>query len=278
MITFSVKNFDRFQHYKDRAPPWIKLYNELLDDYEFGALPDASKMHLVAIWLLASRSENKIPFDPEWVSRRINATEKVDLKLLAQKGFIVVDQQLQDREQDASTSLAERLPREEKRREETEDMGRASAPAKHEPERKSRKKPKQQIPDDYRFPDRVRQYGVKLGFSGSEIDREEQRFIRHAKQNARVCADWDMAAENWLDKAAEFAGKPPPVDAAKAAEALKNMHYAKAESPQLAAWDRHWKVVSGKAAPRDRNGGWYFNSEWPPDHTQAIAAETEMMS
>lgn len=38
-----VKNFDRFQHYKDRTPPWIKLYNDLLDDYDFSCLPDAEK-------------------------------------------------------------------------------------------------------------------------------------------------------------------------------------------------------------------------------------------
>ncbi len=112
MRTFSVKNFEKFQHYKDRAPPWIKLYNELLDDYEFGLLPDASKMHLIAIWLLASRSENKIPFDPAWVSRRVNATEKVNLALLAERGFILLDQELQTMEQDASTTLASCLSRE----------------------------------------------------------------------------------------------------------------------------------------------------------------------
>lgn len=104
--TFSVKNFEKFQHYKDRSPPWIRLYNSLLDDYEFGRLPDASKAHLLAIWLLASRYENKIPYDPEWVSRRINATEPVDLDALAGGGFIVVDQprtvMLAPREQDAN--------------------------------------------------------------------------------------------------------------------------------------------------------------------------------
>jgi hypothetical protein len=111
--TFSVKNFDRFQHYKDRSPPWIKLYNELLDDYEFGLLPDATKMHLVAIWLLASRSENKIPYDPAWVARRINANDPVDLGLLAARGFILVDQELHKPEQVASAPIAKRLPREE---------------------------------------------------------------------------------------------------------------------------------------------------------------------
>jgi hypothetical protein len=124
MRTFSVKNFAKFQHYKDRAPPWIKLYNGLLEDYEFGGLPDASKMHLIAIWLLASRSDNKIPYDPKWVSNRINATEDVNLDLLVQRGFIVLDQQVQ---QDASKPPAECLTREEgqtqdieKRKEETQ--------------------------------------------------------------------------------------------------------------------------------------------------------------
>ena len=90
--TFSVKNFEKFQHYKDRSPPWIRLYNALLDDYDFGLLPDASKAHLIAIWLLASRYDNKIPLDPEWVSRRINATEPVNLDLLIKSGFLLTDQ------------------------------------------------------------------------------------------------------------------------------------------------------------------------------------------
>ena len=91
IATFSVRNFERFQHYKDRSPPWIKLYNGLLDDYDFGLLPDASKLHLVAIWLLASRFDNKVPFDPGWIAKRITATEKVDLIRLRDAGFIDVE-------------------------------------------------------------------------------------------------------------------------------------------------------------------------------------------
>jgi hypothetical protein len=108
-VTFSVKNFERFQHYKDRSPPWIKLYNELLDDYSFGLLPDASKLHLVAIWLLASRSNNRIPHDPNWIARRISATEKVDLELLRTSGFIEV--------QDAGMPPAARKPEDDPERE-----------------------------------------------------------------------------------------------------------------------------------------------------------------
>jgi hypothetical protein len=111
MRTFSVKNFTKFQHYKDRSPPWIKLYNELLDDYEFGRLQDASKMHLIAIWLLASRSDNVLPYDPEWIARRINATSKVNLDQLVEAGFIVPNQPLHNAEQDASAPLAKCLSR-----------------------------------------------------------------------------------------------------------------------------------------------------------------------
>lgn len=100
MATFSVKNFERYQHYKDRSPPWIKLYNDVLDDYQFGLLPDAAKAHLFAIWLLASRYENKIPYDAEWVSRRINATSTIDLQQLSKAGFIVLNQ-------DCSITLAD---------------------------------------------------------------------------------------------------------------------------------------------------------------------------
>lgn len=150
----------------------------------------------------------------------------------------------------------------------------------HEPEKKSRKKPRRQIDDGFKFSERVRGYGVRLSLTSAEIDREEHRFIRHAKQNARICADWDMAAENWLDKAAEFAGKPPPVDATKAAEAaaaLEAMFYAGAESPQLDAWDAHYRAVSNKSAPRDRNGGWYFKTEWPPGYQpQNLVAPPEL--
>jgi len=105
MANFCVKNFEKFQHYKDRNPPWIKLYNEVLEDYTFGSLPDASKAHLLAIWLLASRTGNKLPFDAEWIAKRINATEAVNLTLLAETGFIVIDQPLRSPGHVASNPL-----------------------------------------------------------------------------------------------------------------------------------------------------------------------------
>ena len=83
-----VCNFEQLQHYKDRDPPWIKLYFRMLDDYAFAKLPDAAKWHLVGVFLLASRCGNKIAADAKWVGRKIGASTAVDLAALEQAGFL----------------------------------------------------------------------------------------------------------------------------------------------------------------------------------------------
>jgi len=88
MRFFRVKNWEIYQHYKDRSPPWIKLYNSILEDYEFSCLHDASKLHLILIWALASRNKNKLPMDSGWIKQKIGVTENVDLEALLQLGFI----------------------------------------------------------------------------------------------------------------------------------------------------------------------------------------------
>lgn len=127
MQYFRVKNWENMQHYKDRAPPWIKLYNHLLDDYEFACLQDASKLHLMLIWLLASRNENKLPYNERWIKQRIGVDENVNLNAITEAGFIELipskDGEQRLVEQDASTTLADRkqiATTEERRGEERE--------------------------------------------------------------------------------------------------------------------------------------------------------------
>ena len=101
MAYLKVKNWSEFQHYKDRDPPWIKLHRRLLTDYEFSCLQDASKLHLMLLWLLASQLDNKIPTDAGWIARQIGVSGPVNLKPLIDKGFIRLVQ-------DAIKPLAER--------------------------------------------------------------------------------------------------------------------------------------------------------------------------
>ncbi len=93
MDHISVAHWDEFQHYrkgknKTGTPAWIKLYTRLLDKPEYTRLPDATKAHLIGIWLLAARTENKIPADPKFIAARIGATTSVRLDLLETAGFI----------------------------------------------------------------------------------------------------------------------------------------------------------------------------------------------
>lgn len=176
---FSIKNFSKFQHYKDRSPPWIKLYNELLDDFEFGCLPDASKAHLILIWLLASRSENRLPYDADWIARRINATDGVDLAGLERAGFIVSDQPLPVTEHDASNVLALRKQDARPEREgETEGEGETDGARDRAPAR------------SFRFEGRV------IRIDQSQYDRWRKAYPRFRDFDAALQRADDYYAEN----------------------------------------------------------------------------------
>lgn len=60
-MTYKIKNWNKFQHFKDRRPPWIKLYRDLLDDREWFELDPLSSKHLVNFWLLASENDGELP-------------------------------------------------------------------------------------------------------------------------------------------------------------------------------------------------------------------------
>ena len=90
-----VKNWDSFQHYKDRSPPWIKLHKALLDDFDFQLLPLASRALAPMLWLLASENmQGDIDNDPKRLAFRLrwSVQEVIDgMKPLLDSGFIVDD-------------------------------------------------------------------------------------------------------------------------------------------------------------------------------------------
>ena len=86
-----IKNWSEFQHYKDRNPPWIKLHRTLLDDYEFACLQDASKLHLMLIWLFASQCDGRVPDDPPFLMKKLGLSTKPDIKYLISHGFLLYD-------------------------------------------------------------------------------------------------------------------------------------------------------------------------------------------
>lgn len=90
MEYLEIPNWGEYQHYKDRNPPWIKLHTQLLENFEFTTMPETARAHLVAIWLLASRTNNRIPLNAHWISAQIHACAPLDLDLLIERGFLAV--------------------------------------------------------------------------------------------------------------------------------------------------------------------------------------------
>ena len=70
-----IKNWSKFQHFKDRRPPWIKLYRDLLDDIDWHQLDPLASKVLVMCWLIASEEDGNIP-DSKTLAFRLRMSEK----------------------------------------------------------------------------------------------------------------------------------------------------------------------------------------------------------
>jgi hypothetical protein len=57
-----VPNWDKFQHYKDREPTWIKLYLELNSRDDWLDLTDAERGLLALLWVEFARSKGQLKF------------------------------------------------------------------------------------------------------------------------------------------------------------------------------------------------------------------------
>lgn len=128
MIKYAIKNWNEFQHYKDGRPVhWIKLHNTLLTDFKFGALSEASQLHLIKLWLLASKDQGRLEGDHAYYCRMLGA-KKIDLKGLEAAGFLIrTDSYGQE------SIPYDIVPREEKRREEeTKINGRFAPPSRED--------------------------------------------------------------------------------------------------------------------------------------------------
>lgn len=259
-MIITPKNWDSFQHYKNRSPAWIKLHRGLLDDFAFSRLPLASRALAPMLWLLASEYEDgAIDATLEELAFRFRVSDddmRAALSPLVNSGFFIASEMIAQCKQTAC------LEREDIDREEKEVEESASAP-KPKLEKVPRKKPKTQIPNGFNFSERVRSYGKTLGFSDADLNWQQTRFIRHAKENGRLCVEWDSASENWLDKALEFSGKSPP---AAPSEVVDDGYIEVLGEDELTAWDNYARAKGAKSFPRNSRGGWRFPSRWPPGY------------
>ena len=112
-MKLTPRDWNEFQHYRERCPPWIKLHRNLLNSREFMCLPLAGKALAPLLWLLASEHKDGT-FDAsidELVFRlRMDESDIIaGLKCLIDKGFMILASgELAECLRDDSNMLAQR--------------------------------------------------------------------------------------------------------------------------------------------------------------------------
>lgn len=124
MAHYKIANWDTYQHYKQRnpPPPWIKLYTSLLSSEAWVSLDDSGRALMVACMLIGSARGGEIPDNPAYIKRVAYLDKMPDFEPLVTFGFLEKVESLASCYHHASTMLASCYTREEKRREEGEQI------------------------------------------------------------------------------------------------------------------------------------------------------------
>lgn len=208
-MTLTVKNWSEFQHYRDRKPAWIKLHRELLDNYEWHRLPDASRALAPMLWLLASESDDgTIQGEVDEIAFRLRTSaEKVVAALnpLISAGFFFV-------EQDASAPLSEAeqlaISESEKEKQDKTEEETEAEPAKRKrsPKKELANEPRINLPPDFRPTEDDRHHVLD---NGGDPDASLPFFADHftegkGRNEKRTLAGWHQRFRLWCTRDAQW--------------------------------------------------------------------------
>jgi len=171
---YRIKNWDKFQHYKTGrgAPPWIKLYRDLLNDREwFSLAPEAAKF-LISCWLLAAENDGCLP-DIDTLAFRLRLASKETVKLLSLCNSWIIN--------DDSTLLAERYQV-------------ATPETETETETETEKDKRKNIARGSRLP---QDWTPEGDYDREELERFRDYWIAKAGKDG-VKLDWQATWRNWL--------------------------------------------------------------------------------
>jgi len=179
-----IKNWNKFQHFKDRRPPWIKVYRELLDDVEWFDMNAKDCKSLLMLWLLASEDETMmgtLPNDKQ-VCHRLRMSEAALKELYTRLDQWIVGDDIK--------AISERYQDDTP---ETET----------ETETETEKKPFF-VPTD-----------SSLKWAATKtlsylVDLETEKFINYHQSRGTKFKDWQAAWRNWMLKAQEYNPSSPP--------------------------------------------------------------------
>lgn len=190
---YRIVEWDHYQHYKDRDPPWIKLHRDLLTSRTWVALSDASRVLAIACMLIAAGTDNRIPANPDYLKRRAYLNKEPDFAPLVSAGFVECINDNENRDvADASKpeqpiasgtecSSEKRRDRVEKRRGET-------------------------LPEDWSPTPEELEYARQQGCVDPNDTAE--RFKLHHRSKGTIGKDWHSGFQYWCRNEKNFARSP----------------------------------------------------------------------
>lgn len=140
MREYRIRNWSRFQHYRERNPPWIKLHVEILSSEDWVLLSDASKLLAVVCMIVAAKRGGTVPDDPAYLRRVGYLNAEPNLKPLVECRFL----ELLAGASNENEPLASARPEKEAETEGEKERitsGLQPDPSKPEPKSASRKTP-----------------------------------------------------------------------------------------------------------------------------------------
>lgn len=83
-----IRNFQRFLHYANRKPIWLKVHTLFKQDWSDLGLSDAQRGQLMSLVLTAAEENNRLPTDVAKLRELAHITGELSLSWLIEKGYI----------------------------------------------------------------------------------------------------------------------------------------------------------------------------------------------
>lgn len=198
MDYFGVRNLEKYQHYKDRDPKWVKLYYSILDDEAFIFLSEIDRCRYMTCLILASRNHNKIPADPAYLKKVMRLDKSPDLSPLLSCGLlyayesssICLDKDYTNAPVPNGSLLSSSLLS-------------SSESSEGKESEKGEKKPRalHSYPDDFQPDDRAK--AIAAGY-GQNVFALKAAFQDHHLAKGTLFKDWQAAFRTWLRNDRKF--------------------------------------------------------------------------
>lgn len=194
----SIKNYERYQHYKQRNPPWVKLYKSIFADRAFMNLSVESRYLYIGLLTLASECDNKVINDPSFIAHRLAISpSQINLKPLFQSGLLLASETSIRRYTNACLEAETETETEKRESIAAGDPALPPPPPVH----KKPKAMKTGWPEGFQFNEQHKTLAEALGLN---VAMEFAKFRDKAFSRGYTYVDWNAAFRSWLRNSFDY--------------------------------------------------------------------------